>query len=94
MWFYVLVTAAALAAWLYRQGTKNYGYFASRGVAEEAGAFPFGSDTHKRVVQGKVSFVLASGWDCSRISFVKLWKTRDLIVILILIAIFFYRGNL
>ena len=55
-----LAVAVLLCALLYRSMTKNFGFFASKGVYEEPGSFPFGSETHKKVVGQKVPFITAT----------------------------------
>ena len=56
MWLYTLLGFLALLGLLYRYLTRDFGYFASRGVAEMPGAFPFGSKYISSMFAGKENF--------------------------------------
>ena len=52
-----IVTALATA---FLRITKDFGYFKKRGVPEVPTIFPWGSELHKKMLSGKVSFITSS----------------------------------
>ena len=49
MWLYLILAFVALLAYLYVTITKDYGFFAARGIKESPGYFPFGSKAMLKV---------------------------------------------
>ncbi len=60
MFVTVLVLLAGLLAAFYFYMTRNHGYFSARGLAHVPPVFPWGSETHRRMVAREISFVTAS----------------------------------
>lgn len=56
MLFYVVLGFLALLALFYRYTTREFGFFASRGVAELPGSFPFGSKYVSAMFNGSENF--------------------------------------
>ena len=60
MFLMLLFLLGCLFAAFYFYMTRNHGYFSSRGLTQVPPVFPWGSETHKRLVSREVSFVTAS----------------------------------
>ena len=61
MWTELLLVCLAGCLAVYWYITKDFGYFRKRGIAEEPGTFPFGSDGAWKVWLGGASFLKIFG---------------------------------
>ncbi len=56
MWQILLVIFLGLLTWLYIRVQKKFDYFASKGIAQDPGFFPFGSNSSWKMTTGKLAF--------------------------------------
>ncbi len=60
MWLSVLVAFVGLLTAAYFWGTRKYGWFKARGVAEAPAYFPFGCKQNFQVFTGRLSGIIST----------------------------------
>jgi len=55
MWQILLAILLLLLTWLYFRVQKKFNYFASKGIAQDPGYFPFGSNSSWGLISGKLA---------------------------------------